>query len=98
MTRKNTMFEPSKYKKYSKIVSLTDPESARESVKELMDEFESAKTDDKRLRVARATQLASNRAEAQLGRENLSAEERDQFSEITKIYDKKADKMWEQMS
>ena len=92
MTRKkDTIFFAAKYKKYSKIISLRTPKEARVSVRKLKKEFDAAKTNAKKLRIFRAAQLAENRAKVSLKRKTLSLEEREEFREISKIYEKAAD-------
>jgi len=89
-----TMFVKPKYDYLSNIISLRNPLAARGSVKELQREFDQAKTGAKRLRIARATQLASNRSGAMLGRRNLSSLERQQYRKIRDIYDDVAKRMF----
>ena len=80
------MFGPTKHKYLGKIISLRTPISARESVRELNKEFLGASTNAKRLRIARAIQLAANRAKASSGNMHLSVRERAEYREIYKIY------------
>ena len=89
-----SLFKKSRFKRYSEIVEFDNPESALGSAKELMKEFNEAKTKAKKLRVARACQYSENRAFAMSKRKNLSKEEKEQFLEISNIYGKKADIMW----
>lgn len=84
---------PSKYKKYGRIVSLKSPVRARTSVKTLAKEFSRAKTHDKRLRVWRVANLASNRAFANLKKANLSYKERQEYRQIGGIYRNFADEI-----
>ena len=92
-----TMFGKAKYEYLSNIISLKSPASARQSVKLLVQEFDQAQTKTKRVRIARAAQLASNRAYATKRRKNLSPNERRQFAEIGEIYNKAADKMFKRI-
>jgi len=91
-----TMFGPTKHQYLGDMVSLRNPSGARGSVKELEREFKKAETDAKRLRIARATQLAANRARATMKRRPLSVAERGEFSEIAGIYKRSAEKMFQQ--
>lgn len=92
--RETIFFEP-RFKGLAEKVSLRSPTAAKKSVRELRREFDKAKTDKKKLRIARATQLAANRAKVSVKRENLSSKERKQFRKIERIFDKEADKMFE---
>jgi len=89
-----TMFVKPKYDYLSNIISLRNPSAARGSVKELRREFDQAKTRAKRLRIARATQLAANRAGAMLERRNLSTLECQQYRKIRGIYNDVAKRMF----
>lgn len=89
-----TMFGPAKYDYLSKAISINSVRSARASVIELNNMFRSASTRTKKLRIARATMLASNRALASRKRTNLSADERRQFKEIAGIYSRVATRMF----
>ena len=82
----NTLFSPARNKYLGDIVSLRDPAAARRVVRELKQAFKNAKRPSKKLRIARATRLASTRANASLKRKNLSREERKQFKLIAEIY------------
>lgn len=88
--RRRTLFFESKSKKLASIVTFKNPSAARGAVKELGREFNGAKTDDKRLRVFRATLLAANRALASSKRKNLSSRERNELKQISGIYRKAA--------
>lgn len=92
-----TMFFEPQHKKYSEMIEMDDPESARASVRKLKEEFNKAKTYDKKLRIAKDTQLAENRAGAMLKRENLSSKERAEFREIKQIYGKTSDIFWNKL-
>lgn len=67
-----------KSKRRAEIISIESPAAFRRSIKELK---------KKRFTVGdqRALQLAKNRATAMLNRKNLSAKERKQFRQISKI-------------
>lgn len=81
-----TMFVKAKSKYLADMISLRNPASARGSVRELTLVFNAAETKPKRLRIARAAQLAANRALATTKRKNLSRKERAEFWEIRVIY------------
>jgi len=89
-----TMFVPTKHKYLGDMISLRNPSAARGSVKELQREFDGAKTKTKKLRIARATQLAANRARASVKRSNLSRREQNEYWAMVKIYDLAAHKMF----
>jgi len=96
--KKQSLFKKPKHKKYAKIVSFKNPTEARKSAKIMNKEFNSSKTRSKKLRVARATQYASNRAFATAKKKNLSLKERREFKEIGRIYDNAAEKMWKNIN
>jgi hypothetical protein len=89
-----TLFSPPKHKYLSAAVSLRSSSEAREAINLLNDEYDAAWTRAKRLRIARATQLAANRAEASLKRHNLSATERKQLREVAGMYSRAAERMF----
>lgn len=89
-----TMFGKAKHEYLRDMISLRNPSAARGSVRELNQEFDNSKTKEKMLRVARATQLAANRAKVSGKRTNLSTAERKQFKEIAGIYDRAAERMF----
>ncbi len=80
------MFGEPKYKYLSDIISLESTRTAVHSSAKLIKEFAESRTRDKKLRIARAANLASNRALAMLQRGDLSLRERNEFREIAKIY------------
>jgi len=90
---KKTIFFPAKYKKYSDIVSIKDPESARESVEKLWEEFNKAHTREKKVRIWHVTSLAAKRANAAVKKKGLSRKEVQEFKEVAKIYEEAAEKM-----
>jgi len=90
-----TMFGPAKYDYLSKAISIDSVRSARESVIELKKMFNTAATRTKKLRIARATMLAANRADASRKRKNLSMNERKQFAEIKGIYQRAGQRMFQ---
>lgn len=92
------LFQEPKYRKYSDIVSFSNEEQARNSTNILSNEFEKAKTREKKLRIARVTQYAANRALASSKRTNISQEEIKKLKIINELYDNKAKEMWSQYS
>lgn len=92
-----TMFGKPKFAYLSNIISLRNPLAAKGSVKELRREFDQAKTRPKRLRIARATQLASNRAGAMLERRDLSSREQREYQEVRDIYNIAAKRMFNRL-
>lgn len=64
---RSTLFGRRKHPKYSKIVQVTTPARARESVVELKREFSGAKTRAKKVRILRVTNQAANIAGVQAG-------------------------------
>ena len=83
---KQTLFKKPKYKYLAKIVRFDTPENAKKSTKKLEKEFINAKTDKKRLRIARTSLYASNRAEASGKRKNLSRKEKSEYKKIAILY------------
>ena len=92
-----TMFGKAKYRYLSKTITIKSPASAREAVRELNREFDDAQTKSKRLRIARATQLAANRASVSGRRKNLSSNERRQYKQIDQIYSRTASNMFKKI-
>lgn len=90
----NTMFGPAKNKYLRDIITLKNPSAARGAVKELNKEFDGASTKTKKLRIARATKLAANRAKASAKRKALSPNERRQMKEIGEIYNRASERMF----
>lgn len=94
-SRKKTLFKKPKYKKYAEMVSFKNPTQAKISSRKLRKEFREAKQRAKKLRVAQATQQASNRAKVIADeRKKLSTKERKQFKKIGKIYGTTAKSLW----
>ena len=94
MPATKTMFDKAKHKYLRDIISIRTPESAKGSVRELNREFNQSKTKAKRLRIARATQLAANRAKAMISR-RLSPRERGEMLMVSAIYRKVAERMFD---
>ena len=92
---KKTLFKKPEHKKYAEMISFKNPTQARISSRKLRKEFRESKQNAKQLRIARATQYASNRAKASGKRKKLSINERKQIKEIGKIYGNTAKSMWE---
>jgi len=91
---KRGLFRPAKHRKISKIVSFKNPTQARKSAKKLVKAFKSAKTRKQKRTIKQATVCASNRAKVIANKKkNLSAKERKQFREISKIYKEAYEKM-----
>lgn len=88
---------PSKYKKYGRIVSLKSPAKAKISVSTLTKEFNKAQTRNKKLRIWRVANLASNRAFANLKKSGMSYKERQEYRQIGGIYRNCADMMSKRM-
>jgi len=91
---KISLFNTPEYGKYQKIISFDSPKKARSSAKKLNDEFNAAKTKEKKLRVARVSQYSANRAKASAKRKKLSAKERKELRKIGNIYNKQAKTLW----
>lgn len=89
-----TMFSKPKNQYLSDMISLRNPSSAKGSVRELEREFRTAKTSTKKLRVARAAMLASNRARAMISK-RLSPRERGEMLMVSAIYKKAAERMFD---
>ena len=97
MVRRKTIFFPAKYKRYEEIVTFKNPKAAEGASETLMREFDKAKTHDKKLRIARVTQLASNRAEASAEKTQLSDRERKELRQVSAIYDSTANDMFRKL-
>ena len=91
---RGTLFAPARYKYLEDIVSFRSPAEARISVELLWNEFNGASTRAKKLRIARATMYAANRADAAAKKKNLSPKERREYKEIARIYRQAAEKMF----
>ena len=92
---KGSMYlKPDQTKKYPKIISFVNPSEATESAKTLEEEFNSAKTRDKKYRVAVITQDSANQSKAFSKRKNLSKKEQKEIQQIHKIYSKKSNELW----
>ena len=89
-----TMFGPAKHKYLRDVITLRNPSAARGAARELNRIFDDAATKVKKLRIARATKLAANRAKASAKRKGLSPRERRQFREIHDIYDRASERMF----
>jgi hypothetical protein len=81
-----TIFFPAKYEKYSEIISVENPDKARGSVKQMLEEFESAKTSEKRRTIKKCLVLAANRARIMSQNKRLSEKEREEAKEVYEIY------------
>lgn len=81
-----TMFGKPKSAELAKIVSIESRPKARESIEELLEKHGEA-AHDKRIHIQRAMTQAANRARAFLKKKNLSAQERDEMSDVANIFD-----------
>jgi hypothetical protein len=81
-----TIYGPAKFQKYSNLVDMKDPASARASVLDLTKEYNDAEERSKKVRVKRVLVDAANRCEIASHNMNYSEEERKKFAEIEKIY------------
>ena len=88
------LFVPMKHKYLADMISLKTPKEAAESCKKLLQEFRDAMTRPKRLRIARATQLAANRAKVMARRTTISPAERNEFRKIHILYKALATKLF----
>ena len=84
--RKYTMFGERKWKRLAEVVSLTNPTEARKSTIWLKRHFKELKSRKHKVAVKRACVLARNRALAARKKKGLSAKEKKEFLEISKIY------------
>jgi hypothetical protein len=87
------LFAPMKHKYLSKMISLKTRKEAAESVKALRLEFSEAATQPKRIRIARATVLAANRAQV-MARNATTPEKRNEKRIIYLLYRAAAKKMF----
>lgn len=78
------MFGPPKHKKLSEVISITNPEMARGSVKEAKSLVR--KGYYSKATVKKAFVLAANRCEAMLNRKSLSMKERRELKTVAGIY------------
>lgn len=83
---KKSLYEKPKYKYLAKIVRFDTPERARGSIEKLTNEFVNARTLTKKLRIAKASMYASNRAEASGKKKNLSRKEKSEYKKISMLY------------
>lgn len=86
MSERKTMFGEAVYEKYADIVRMDTIKNANESIRKLKEEFKTAETRAKKVRVKRVTVNASNRAFASAKRERLSVMERHSLRVIGKKY------------
>ena len=85
-TGKKTMFFPAKNQYLADIISFESYDASRESATLLLQEYNEAKTQAKKIRIKKATVLASNRAKASMQRTNLSDWKRDELFGISEVY------------
>jgi len=91
------MFGETKYKYLQNIITIRNPLAAQGAVKELRREFDLASTSTKKLRIARATQLAANRAKASASRKGVSSREVSELRQVADIYSKAAGPMFKSL-
>jgi len=89
-----TMFGPTKTKYLGDIISLRTQAAAGISVRKLKSEYAGARTQSKRLRIARATQLAANRSRVMSRNVRLSRIERAEARKVNRVYDSAASTMF----
>ncbi len=95
--RQDTMFGPPTHDELAEVITIKNPELAEKSLDTLSDMFEeaprTAEDEDTITKsdIIHAVQLASNRAEAFLDRENLSEKEEKEMKEVSEIYDEWVD-------
>lgn len=80
MAKKSIFDIPVKSKRLAEEISITSPKAFRKSIYDVQHDKDGYTLADER-----GLYLAQNRAKAQLNRKNLSAKERKQFEEISKI-------------
>ena len=88
-----TLFFSPKFSRYSRIVHLDTPATAYQSATKLLQEFNEAKTREKKVRVKRVAVLAASRAKAIMGKTDLSTLEAIEFKKIAEIYREVSKKM-----
>jgi len=88
------LFRPAKSLKLAKTVRIDSPKVAKQACKKLLKAFKSAKTRKTKVKIKKATVCASNRAKVMATKKkNLSAKERKELKQVSKIYKETADKM-----
>ena len=80
------LFRRAKYKYLAELIDMTTPDDAIASAHKIRQEFLSAKTKKKRMRIWRAVDLAWKRARAIQNRKDLSSKERQEYKAIAEIY------------
>ena len=88
------LFAPPKSPKYAKIVKFTTVRDARQSAVQLKAEFKRALTRKKKLKVARVTQYAANRAKAASLKKDLTIAGREDLQQVAEVYDQAASEMF----
>jgi len=80
-----SLFDKPKHKDIAKIIRISSPSAARESVSKLRQKFNHSGHEE-RVVILRSSVLAANRAEAFLHRKHLSSEERGQMRRVAETY------------
>lgn len=93
-SRNKGLFASSRSKKYSKIISVESPAKATHSIEVLHRNFRKSKSRPNKLKIARRTMYAGNRAKAMGKKSGLSAKERHEFSVVGNHYQKAAKTMF----
>ena len=88
-----TLFGVPRWEKYADIVTFRSIEEAERAAEVLREEFMSAKTHAKKLRVWHVADLAAKRAAAASKKKNLKPETRRRLIKVAKIYHKLADEL-----
>jgi len=91
--KEKTLFFSPRYSTYSRIVHLDTPTAAQQSAHRLLEEFNQAKTREKKVRIKRVAVLAASRAKAITQKTVLPDKEFQEFTEIHRIYRKVIEKM-----
>jgi len=86
--RGKSIFFESKYRKYSEMIRIDTLSTAKDSIKRVLDEFESAKQPTKMRRLISEANCASNRAMIASKNPRNSPEERKESAEVAKLWRK----------
>lgn len=80
------LFKARESKKFSGIIKIDSEENAKESIKKMKEEFNSADTHDKKLHVIRSLNSASNIAKVMSKNKRNKESTRNQKEKISKLY------------